>query len=304
MKPADLAPPAGPRYPGGMSYRRTVQPVMDRYCIQCHGLEKKEKGIDLVDDGNIDIEQTYPGTHPGAYLALLAQGEHRIGRRAFMGGHPWDDGARHDPRRITMGSAEYNFSRPYRFYAHGNKVSHILAKGDKNHKKLIDSDRDSYMRVIEWLDLNGQCFGDLFPNTNKIVQRGVDPAALSELRAFVKELFGEELARQPERALVNPAQPEESRILMAPLAAEAGGWGQINGFSSKQDPKFKRMIELVDRCIVRRPNENVHGWQPVLECGGGVPWVIEARKNHLANVRGISGIAPMPRDPMSQRESN
>jgi hypothetical protein len=119
-----------------------------------------------------------------------------------------------------------------------------------------------------------------------------------------KELFGEELARQPERALVNPAQPEESRILMAPLAAEAGGWGQIKGFSSKQDPKFKRMVELVDRCIVRRPNENVHGWQPVLECGGGVPWVIEARKNHLANVRGISGIAPMPRDSMSQRESN
>jgi len=103
-----------------------------------------------------------------------------------------------------------------------------------------------------------------------------------------KELFGEELARQPERALVNPAQPEESRILMAPLAAEAGVWGQIEGFSSKQDPKFKRMVELVDRCIVRRPNENVHGWQPVLECGGGVPWVIEARKNHLANVRGIA----------------
>ena len=84
-----------------------------------------------------------------------------------------------------------------------------------------------------------------------------------------KELFVEEL--QPERALVNPAQPEESRILMAPLAAEAGGWGQIKGFSSKQDPKFKRMVELVDRCAVRRPNENVHGWQPVLECGGRSP---------------------------------
>ncbi len=25
-------------------------------------------------------------------------------------------------------------------------------------------DRDSYMRIIEWLDLNAQCYGDLFPN--------------------------------------------------------------------------------------------------------------------------------------------
>lgn len=283
MKPADLAPPAGPRYPGGMSYRRTVQPVMDRYCIQCHGLEKNDNGINLVDDGSIDIGQTHPGTYPGVYSALLAQGEHRIGRRAFMGGHPWDGVP------VTMGSVEYNISRPYRFYAHGNKVSHMLANGDENHPKLIDVDRESYMRVIEWLDLNGQFYGDLFPNKHKIAQRGIDPIALSELRAFVRELFGEELARQPDRALVNPAQPEESRILMAPLAAEAGGWGQINGFTSKQDPKFKKLLELVDQCIVRHPNENVHGWQPLLECGGGVPWVIKARKNHLANTS--SGIA-------------
>ena len=69
-------------------------------------------------------------------------------------------------------------------------------------------------------------------------------------------------------------------------------FGFVNGFTSKQDPKFKKLVELVDRCIVRRPNENVHGWLPPLECGGGVPWVIEARKNHLAKVRGISDVAP------------
>jgi hypothetical protein len=40
----------------------------------------------------------------------------------------------------------------------------MLAKGDKHHKKLKDVDHEGYMRIIEWLDLNGQCFGDLFPN--------------------------------------------------------------------------------------------------------------------------------------------
>ena len=91
---------------------------------------------------------------------------------------------------------------------------------------------------------------------------------------------------------------------MAPLAAKAGGWGQINGFSSKQDPTFKRMVELVDRCIVRQANENVDGWLPSLERGGGVSWVIEARKNHLAKVRGTSGGVLMPPDSMSQGESD
>ena len=36
----DLEPPAGPSYEGGLSFARTVQPVLDRYCIGCHGLDR------------------------------------------------------------------------------------------------------------------------------------------------------------------------------------------------------------------------------------------------------------------------
>ncbi|MCK4564310.1 MAG: hypothetical protein KAU94_06530, partial [Verrucomicrobia bacterium] len=31
-------PPAGPQYEGGLSFAKTVQPVLDRHCIRCHGL--------------------------------------------------------------------------------------------------------------------------------------------------------------------------------------------------------------------------------------------------------------------------
>ncbi|MGD0897027.1 MAG: hypothetical protein ABR915_04265, partial [Thermoguttaceae bacterium] len=43
-----LTPPAGPSYEGGFSFVRTVQPVLDRYCIGCHGLGKTEGGLDLL----------------------------------------------------------------------------------------------------------------------------------------------------------------------------------------------------------------------------------------------------------------
>jgi hypothetical protein len=170
---------------------------------------------------------------------------------------------------------ERNFSRPYEFYACSNKVAKMLAK---NHSD-VNMDRDSYMRVIEFMDLNAQCYGDLFPN--KPEQRQIDGKALAELRAYVKEVFGEKLAAQPERALINTVQVDESRILMAPLAKAAGGWGQIKGWPDKNDPGFQKMQQLVEKCIIHSPTENINGWEPTLDQGGGEPWIVEEQQKYL-----------------------
>ncbi|HQL09549.1 MAG TPA: hypothetical protein PLE35_08110, partial [Lentisphaeria bacterium] len=42
-----IQPPPGPQYEGGFSYARSVQPVLDRHCISCHGLQRKAGNIDL-----------------------------------------------------------------------------------------------------------------------------------------------------------------------------------------------------------------------------------------------------------------
>jgi len=39
-----LMPPPGPLYDGGFSFARTVQPVLDRYCVGCHGLGRCPQG--------------------------------------------------------------------------------------------------------------------------------------------------------------------------------------------------------------------------------------------------------------------
>ncbi|MHC5057226.1 MAG: HzsA-related protein [Planctomycetota bacterium] len=250
-RPQELKPAAGPQYPGGLSFMRTVQPVLDRYCIKCHGLEKTEKGTNLIHDGQYWSR---------SYKAIHKHGDHRVGDKGYMGG-------------------SRNISRPYDFYAYSNKTAHRLVKG---HGKIYKEDRESYMRIIEWLDLNAQGFGDMFPN--RLEDRKIDGNALKDLRAYAKQLFGDKIASQPDRALVNVAQPDESRILMAPLAVAGGGWGQIKGWKSKNDSGYKKMAQLVDRCIVKRPSDNVNGWTPTIEQGAGEKWVIDERRKYRTSI--------------------
>jgi hypothetical protein len=265
-RPVALTPAAGPQYPGGLSFMRTVQPVLDRYCIRCHGLglgktdkEKKANKINLVHDGR---------SHwPRSYMELVRRGNHRLGDKGYMGGG------------VGRNGGERNISRPRRYFAYGNKVAHMIVK---NHGRC-DMDRESKLRIIEWLDLNAQCYGDYFPN--KVEERRIDGKAMTALRAYVKQLFGEAMAAQPERALINPAQPDESRVLMAPLPAKAGGWGQMRGYRSKTDLRFKKMEQLVAGCIVKRPNENTRGWTPTLTMGAGERWILEERRKFLKSLR-------------------
>ncbi|MBT3198679.1 MAG: hypothetical protein HN350_02085 [Phycisphaerales bacterium] len=265
LRPVDLKPAAGPAYEGGLSFMRTVQPVLDRYCIKCHGLNEKtdEKSrkaqkINLVHDGQ---------TWPQSYKALFTRGDHRVGDKGYMGGSK------------NHQEADRNISKPRRFYAFSNKVAHMMVK---NHGKC-NMDKDSYMRIIEWMDVNAQCYGDLFPY--KLEERKINAKAMADLRAYAKELFGAKIAAQPDRALINTVQIDESRILAAPLAKSAGGWGQLTGYASKSDPKYKKMLALVDKCIIRAKNENTRGWQPTQTTGGGEKWVMEERAKFIESLK-------------------
>jgi hypothetical protein len=147
----------------------------------------------------------------------------------------------------------------------------------------VNIDRESFQRIVDWLDLNAQCYGDLFPN--KVEQRRLDPDAVTRLREYAKDYFGEGITNQPDRALINPAQPDESRVLRAPLAAAAGGWGQVPGWDNSDDPGYKKMADLVDACIIKNPNENHTGWQPTRKQGGGESWIEKERAAYLERVK-------------------
>jgi hypothetical protein len=222
-KALELTPPAGPQYEGGFSFAKTVQPVLDRYCIRCHGLDAK----------NIPNSINLIGTQRGSYTqsyTTLARFTNPIGYKPETHG------------------AEKNISRPKDYYAHGSVLGQMLLR---NHKK-VNLPREAFARIINWLDLNTQANGDSSFNRDEHATINRDNEKI--LMEAVKARFGDTFAGQSYYALVNFTNPDESRLLMAPLAEAAGGWGQIKGgWASKEDPEYTKLLEMVKATVQKLP---------------------------------------------------
>ena len=232
QQPRELTPPVGPKYSGGFSFHRTVQPVLDRYCIRCHGLGKTEGKVNLLSNYGRDSRINGMPVKPrfdnsDAYATLTTRpGLIKMALRKGNGG---------------VDSETVN-SRPKDYFAHASKLPGMLMKGhDKAKLKL---DRESFQRIVDWLDMNAVRYGDY--GRDKTSSRKLNKGGEKALRAYIAECFGAKLAAQPIQSLVNVSQVDESRILKAPLALDAGGWGQIaNGWKTTDDPRYKKMLALI-----------------------------------------------------------
>ncbi len=245
----ELKPPAGPKYETGLSFARTVQPVLDRYCIDCHGLNQTEGGINLL--GTIEAR-------PPDVKKLLASTAYNslVSRKGLVA--------------LALRNQETDYSRPKDYYAHAGRLAAMLLKGDANHQPL---DAESLERMVNWLDLNAQFFGDY--SWNKVEWRRSDPAGERRLRAYVRTTLGEGWSKLPFAALVNVAEPAESRVLLGPLAIEAGGWGLVKkgGWSSRSEPGFRKLQRLVRESIAPRRYRDIDGTCGQTPCICGSCWV-------------------------------
>lgn len=243
-----IKPPVGPQYAGGFSFVRTVQPVLDRYCIGCHGLDKTAGGIDLT--GVFGNQQA-----PGVKL--------KDGRKSL----PWASAAYQSLLnapglvKVAQRNQETAYSQPKDYFAHAGLLAKMLLAGhpNKEGKKRVQLDRDSFQRIADWLDVNAQFFGDYSHNRIETQPPLVEGERV--LRAAIAKRFGQELAQQPFAALVNVANPAESRILMAPLPTAAGGWDQIKkgAYSGRDDAAFQELARLVAASITPLPYRDVAG---------------------------------------------
>jgi len=223
-----LQPSAGPQYPGGLSFAKTVQPVLDRYCIDCHGLKETAGKVNLlgtIDTTESNIANTYQRLLPSIAYASLTQDSSLV--------------------KIAQYQRETWYSQPKDYFAHGGTLAKLLLEGHEG----VDLDPDSHQRIIDWLDLNAQFYGTY--SWNKDEWRQPVPEGEKALRSHIRQRFGDQLAEQPFAALVNVALPGESRILKSPLAIEAGGWGQIEkgGWMGNDEPAYRKMRQLVEAAI-------------------------------------------------------
>lgn len=223
VAPQVPVPVPGPDAARGFNYVATVQPVWDRYCIRCHGLDKTEGGVNLT----------------GRYLERETE---RYPSGKLRMGASYDTLVR-NPKYYKMmdRNCETVTSKPKDYLSHASGLPSWIRKHGK--EKGAELDPASWERVVTWLDVNAQLYGNY--SFNRPENREPCPEGEKALRAYVKEQFGETLATQPFEALVNNGCLDESRILNAPLAAEAGGWGQIAKWKSRDEESFGKMRVLV-----------------------------------------------------------
>ncbi len=267
-----ITPPVGPRYEGGFSFVRTVQPVLDRYCISCHGLNKVEKDINLL--GLPYVKDLKGG--------MLERRAFSIAYRSLINS---------GRLKLAMAWGETPASRPGDYFARAGTLGKMLLAGhpDKGAKKRVELDRESLQRIVDWMDVNSQFYGDY--SWNRIEWQPPSPEGEKRLREAIALRFGAELAAQPYAALVNMAMPSESRILLAPLPAAKGGWGQIakGAFSGKNDPAWQEMLKLVGGSITPLKHHDIAGTcgrDEDCRCGGC--WV---RKHLAARRHAIESVA-------------
>ena len=262
----DLRPPAGPRYEGGLSFPRTVQPVLDRYCIGCHGLDKTEGGVDLL--GTLEnVTFPYP-TWPGPNRMIVSHAYQSLMKRPGL-------------VKIAQRNFETDFSTPKDYFAHAGSLASMLLAGhkDENGKARVKLDRESLQRIVDWLDTNALFYGDY--SWNKVEWRKPSADGEKLLREHIRKALGPEWAEQPFAALVNVAEPSESRILKAPLAKVAGGWGQVpeGGWHSAQHPDYRKMRRLVGAAITPLRFHDIADTCGRDPCACDACWVRHAREH-------------------------
>lgn len=247
--PRELTPVPDQAEGEGLSFPKHLQPILDKHCIRCHGLDNGKATAKL----NLIPDPTVRRSFSKSYEALLAYTK-TIGLKAKSGGE------------------KNSISRPLDYYAYGGT---FLQKFKAAHQEKptpgLKISQDDFQHFINWLDVNAQYGGTFYRNRTEAF------SFLREnektFREAVAARFGGQLAQEPLGALVNAPAPQKSRILMAPLPVEQGGWGQMaNGYKDKEDPAFKAMTALV-RALFSYPEPHIHGTCGFKSCACGCCWV-------------------------------
>ena len=149
-----------------------------------------------------------------------------------------------DRKLVTWAESyhETGASKTNDYFAIASPLTAILKQGHHG----VKLSKDEWDALIVWMDMNVPHYGDGYYGFNRAEQRRPEPEGEKRLRAAIEAQFGKPVAEQPYSALVNVGSPEKSRILLAALPADKGGWGQLEGgFKGTDDLRYQAVLSLV-----------------------------------------------------------
>lgn len=238
----------------GFDYSRIVQPVLDRYCVECHKPVDPPKGLDLTGGKTDFFNVSYE---------MLAR-ENQGGR-----GSPYVNWI------PTYNGQEWNILEvlPKTWGSPRSKLADVVLSGhpDEKGKPRFAMDEASRRRILSWIDLNVPYYGaseTAYPE--KIGCRQILPENLDQVLTDVATrrcVACHAGGKIPRREWVRITEPEFNSFLVAPLARSAGGNEKCGKavFADKSDPDYQRLLATfapVTAMLKARPRIDMPGGKP------------------------------------------
>jgi mono/diheme cytochrome c family protein len=214
--PDEIEPPAWGA--GPMSFVKQVQPVFDRYCVECHSGRNPEGGVDLSGDKSRFYNMAYRALVDRNLVEYYYINEAPTGNFPPLGSGSWiskltkiiesehagvkmDDISRRNVYCWIDGNAPYygtwNMSRPY-------------TQGGRDTWKRLRDGKRGQIEPEPW-----------FADFSKVYKANC--ASCHGLKAD----------------WINLSNPDYSRVLNSHLSADAGGMGIVKEETGKQSPVFE-----------------------------------------------------------------
>jgi formylglycine-generating enzyme required for sulfatase activity len=135
--PSEIAPWYGPAR--GFSFKREVQPVLDRHCIRCHDGGRREDGRTLPD---FSVKpEVHAKCKSGAYVKGTKFSPSYIALRSYVRGHTIE--------------SDIHMLNPCEFHADTTHLVRHLKKGHSG----VRLDPEAWDRIVTWIDLNTPYYG-------------------------------------------------------------------------------------------------------------------------------------------------
>lgn len=215
--PVEITPWYGP--PRNFSYRREVQPVIDKYCIGCHNGSE-----------NVDLR--------GAKLTADYQ-SHISGNGGGRGGKRFSVGYFELSRYVRRPGIESDMHMlpPLEFHADTTQLVQMLRKGHYN----VKLKPEAWDRLITWIDLNAPYHGTW-------AETGGNPGRQRKRRRELRKLYAG-VDEDPE-SLQDVPLPQVEPVMPEPMPAvklqkiECEGWPFDATEAAKRQAAKSRELDL------------------------------------------------------------
>jgi formylglycine-generating enzyme required for sulfatase activity len=197
-KPSDISPWYGPAR--GFSFKREVQPVLDKYCVGCHKEGAQPQNGQAVPD----------------FTAKKDRGDRGF-TRSYIALHPFV--------RRPGPESDYHMQKPLEWYADTSELVQMLKRGHYN----VKLDDEAWDRLITWIDLNvpdhgtwTEHVGGPRPEMKRRMEMHAKYANRTDDQEAIPETGGKEPVKYVAPAPMPERKPQDIRVAGWPFdAAEA-----------------------------------------------------------------------------------